>query len=270
MASYRISTAGVDEGGRHRRGAGGTPAAAVDAGAGSHSNKRVSGYNSNRSSGVYTQPVLESPIKDKQRAQILQAELAVPASERPVSSASPVRLLAVRPLGLSTEEAGAFDDKNRSKTHRQSNKGLFIDNLPESSVDPDTPPPRKRREGRRDSSSSSSRSSSSSSSGSRSCSSRRSSLSLSPRIEMEGDGAGAQAPQATVDLSGAAGEVVIIQDSQSEGKTRKQLAIDFALGSNPLNMHLSYCMCLVIKFHVILQHRSFCFRFSFCYNTLKY
>ena len=240
MASYRISTAGVDEG-RHRRGEWGTPAAAVDAGAGSHSKKRVSGYNSNRSSGVYTQPVLESPIKDKQRAQILQAELAVPASERPVSSASPVRLLAVRPLGLSTEEAGAFDDKNRSKTHRQSNKGLFIDNLPESSVDPDTPPPRKRREGRRDSSSSSSRSSSSSS-GSRSCSSRRSSLSLSPGIEMEGDGAGAQAPQATVDLSGAAGEVVIIQDSQSEGKTRKQLAIDFAIGSNPLNMHLSYCM----------------------------
>ena len=183
MASYRISTAGVDEGASAaRRGRAAGEAASRSSAAGS-------GYRSSRDSGVffYSQPQLSStaPVTrdNKQRASILNAELAVPASERPPSAASPVRLLAIRRFdepatvtqhtvpssGNGTGSSGGDRLTDTYRPHNNhTNKGLVLDNLPESSVDPhppdrpqSTPPPPPRRTKRNRNSSSSSSSSSS-------------------------------------------------------------------------------------------------------------
>ena len=90
MASYRISTAGVDDGASAAKRRGRAAAAAAGGEAASSTSSAVgSGYRSSRDSGVffYSEPQLSStaPITrdNKQRASILSAELAVPASERP-------------------------------------------------------------------------------------------------------------------------------------------------------------------------------------------
>ena len=261
MASYRISTAGVDEGASAARRRGRAAAAGAGGEAASSSSRSAvgSGYRSSRDSGVffYSEPQLSStaPITrdNKQRASILSAELAVPASERPPSAASPVRLLAIRRLdepatvtqhsvpsssssGTGSSSGGDILIDRPHNNHRQ---GLLSDNLPESSVDPHppdrprtTPPPPPPRRTKRNRSSSSSSSSTSSSSSGRSRSGNTSSgrsRSSSPREvapfsrEMEVDGHGAPAAQAPVtglDLSAASGEVVIVQDTQSAGRGR--------------------------------------------------
>ena len=222
MASYRISTAGVDEGAARRRAR--AAAAGGEATSSGSSSAAGSGYRSSRDSGVffYSEPQLSStaPVTrdNKQRASILSAELAVPASERPPSAASPVRLLAIRRLdepatvvtqhtagppssssssgttGSSSSSGGdilhVIDTTDR-RPHNNSNhtQGLLLDNLPESGVDPHPlpdrprttppPPPPRRTKHNRSSSSSSSASSSSSSGRSRSGSSTSSGRSRS-------------------------------------------------------------------------------------------
>ena len=224
MASYRISTAGVDEGAARRERA---AAAGGEVASSGSSSAAGSGYRSSWDSGVffYSEPQLSStaPVTrdNKQRASILSAELAVPASRNarlvpPLPCASsrsdastnqlPSSLKHTVPPSSSSSGTGSGSsssggdilhviDTTDRRPHNNTNhtQGLLLDNLPESGVDPHPPPdrprttppppPPRRTKHNRSSSSSSSASSSSSSGRSRSGSSTSSgrSRSSSPR-----------------------------------------------------------------------------------------